>query len=167
MEFRKMRRFRQQLPKEECESILSAATSGTLALLGDNGYPYALPISHVYDDGRLYFHSAVSGHKVDAIRSCDKASFCVIAADDVHPTEFTTYFKSVIVFGRIHIVEDEDERLSATVLLGERFDPVDADGLQKEMDRFYKHMLIIRLDVEHITGKEAIELAKARNGEGQ
>ncbi len=162
MEFRKMRRSRQQLSKAECESILTEATSGTLALLGDNGYPYAVPLSYVYVDGRLYFHSAVSGHKVDAIRNCDKASFCVIAADDVHPAEFTTYFSSFIAFGRIHIVEDEDERFRAAALLGERFNPGDADGLKKEMDKFFSHMLILRMDVEHMTGKEAIELTKSR-----
>lgn len=162
MEFRKMRRFRQQLSKEECVAILTAATAGTLALLGDNGYPYAVPISHVYANGKLYFHSALTGHKVDAIRKCDKASFCVIASDDVYPSEFTTYFKSVVAFGRIHIVEDDDERLNAAALLGERFNPGDAEGLQKEMDKFLSHMLVIRMDIEHMSGKEAIELTRKR-----
>ena len=162
MEFRKMRRFRQQLSKEECESLLANATAGTLGLLGDNGYPYAVPISHVYSDGTLYFHSAVAGHKVDAIRNCDKASFCVIAADDVRPSEFTTYFKSVIAFGRIYIVEDVNERLRAATMLGERFNPGDVEGLKKEMDKFFAHMLILRMDIEHLTGKEAIELTKNR-----
>ena len=68
-EFREMRRKRQQLSEEESIGILQRATSGTLALLGDNGYPYAIPISYVYSDGNLYFHSALSGHKVDAIRN--------------------------------------------------------------------------------------------------
>lgn len=162
MEFRKMRRFRQQLSEEECETILIAATAGTLALLGDNGYPYAVPVSHVYANGKLYFHSALTGHKVDAIRNCDKASFCVIASDDVHPSEFTTYFKSVIAFGRIHIVEDDEERLNAAALLGERFNPGDATGLQKEMDKFFSHMLAICMDIEHLSGKEAIELTRKR-----
>ncbi len=160
MEFRKMRCFRQQLSMRECNSILSCATSGTLALLGDNGYPYAVPIGYVYSDGTFYFHSAKSGHKVDAIRDCDKASFCVIAADDVHPAEFTSYFRSVIVFGRIQIVDSEDERLRATVLLGERYNPGDAEGLQKEMEKAMSHMLVLRFDIEHLSGKEAIELTR-------
>ena len=93
MEFRKMRRFRQELSKPECDAILATATSGTLALLGDNEYPYAVPISHVYADGKLYFHSAKAGHKVDAIKNHDKASFCVIAAlmDCCHYKKRTDY----------------------------------------------------------------------------
>ncbi len=75
MNFREMRRKRQQLTKERCIEILKNATSGTLALLGDNGYPYAVPISFVYSNGKLFFHSALSGHKIDAIRNHDKASF--------------------------------------------------------------------------------------------
>lgn len=162
MVFRKMRRFRQQLTQSECDAILSKATSGTLALLGDNGYPYAVPISYVYADGKLYFHSAKSGHKVDAIKQHDKASFCVIAADDIRPAEFTTYFRSVIVFGKIHIVESESERMYAASLLGNRYTPGDDEGLRKEIENGLSHMLVIRLDIEHLSGKEAIELVRNR-----
>lgn len=162
MEFRKMRRFRQQLSKSECDAILSTGTSGTLALLGENGYPYAVPISYVYADGNLYFHSAKTGHKVDAIRQYDKASFCVIAADDIHPAEFTTYFRSVIAFGRIQIIESEDEKIYAASLLGARYNPCDKAGLQKELEKGISHMLVFRLDIEHLTGKEAIELVRTK-----
>ena len=110
-EFRQMRRKRQQLSEEESIGILQKATAGTLALLGDNDYPYAVPISYVYNNGNLYFHSALSGHKVDAICKCDKASFCVIEQNDVQPKKYTTFFRSVIAFGRIHIIEDEQEKL--------------------------------------------------------
>lgn len=158
MEFHKMRRFRQQLTLSECEAILSKATSGTLALLGDDGYPYAVPISYVYADGKLYFHSAKTGHKVDAIRQHDKASFCIIAADDVRPSEFTTYFRSVIAFGKIQIIESENERMAAASMLGARYNPGDDAGLHKELEKGLSHMLIIRLDIEHLTGKEAKEL---------
>lgn len=157
-----MRRFRQQLTKSECDAILSTGTSGTLALLGDYGYPYAIPISYVYADSKLYFHSAKTGHKVDAIRQHDKASFCVIAADDIHPSEFTTYFRSVIAFGRIRIIESEDERMYAASLLGARYNPGDEVGLQKELEKGLSHMLVLRFDIEHLTGKEAIELVRKK-----
>lgn len=161
-QFRPMRRFRQQLSDDESVGILKKATSGTLALLGDNGYPYAVPISYVYAEGKLYFHSALSGHKVDAIRNCDKASFCVIEQDNIHPKEFTTYFRSVIAFGRIHIVEDDVEKLSAARLLSERYNPGDEEGFQKELEKGFACMLAIRFDIEHLTGKEAIELVRKK-----
>ena len=160
--FREMRRKRQQLSDEESISILQKATSGTLALLGDNGYPYAVPISYVYSDSKLYFHSALSGHKIDAIRNCDKASFCVIDKDDVQPEKYTTFFRSVIAFGRIHIIEDETEKLAMARMLGNRYNPNNDESLQKEIEGGLSRMLMIRFDIEHLTGKEAIELVRQR-----
>lgn len=158
MEFRTMRRKRQQMSDADCITLLQQATSGTLALLGDGGYPYAVPISYVYADGRLFFHSALSGHKVDAIRGCDKASFCVIGQDDVKPAEYTTYYRSVIVFGRIRIIEDEAEKLAAARLLGNRYNPNQEEALQKELHHGLSRMLMIVLTPGHITGKESVEL---------
>ena len=157
-QFRAMRRKRQQLSEEKSIGILQKSTAGTLALLGDNGYPYAVPISYVYADGKLYFHSALSGHKIDAIRNCDKASFCVIDQDEVHPEKYTTYFRSVIAFGRIHIIEDEQEKLATARLLGDRYNPNQEEALQKEIEKGLSRMVMIRFDIEHLTGKEAIEL---------
>ena len=159
-EFRQMRRKRQQLTQEESIAILQKATAGTLALLGDDGYPYAVPISYVYNEGKLYFHSALNGHKVDAIRKYDKASFCVIEQDDVQPEKYTTFFRSVIAFGRIHIVEDEKEKLEIIRMLGNRYNPNQDDALQKEIESGLSRLLAIRFDIEHLTGKEAIELVK-------
>ena len=159
-EFRQMRRKRQQLTQEESIAILQKATAGTLALLGDDGYPYAVPISYVYNEGKIYFHSALNGHKVDAIRKYDKASFCVIEQDDVQPEKYTTFFRSVIAFGRIHIVEDEKEKLEIVRLLGNRYNPNQDDALQKEIENGLSRLLAIRFDIEHLTGKEAIELVK-------
>ena len=165
MEFREMRRKRQQLSDEDSYAILQNATSGTLALLGDGDYPYAVPISYVFSEGKLYFHSALSGHKVDAIRSCDRASFCVVAQDYVKPELYTTFFRSVIAFGRIHIVDDEAEKLAAARLLGNRYNPHQDEALQKELENGLARMLVIRLDIEHLTGKESIELVGQRNGQ--
>ena len=159
-EFREMRRKRQQLSDVESISILQKATAGTLALLGDNDYPYAVPISYVYHERKLYFHSALSGHKVDAIRNCDKASFCVIDKDDVQPEKYTTFFRSVIAFGRIHIIEDEQEKQETARLLGDRYNPNQEEALQKELEKGLSRMLMIRFDIEHLTGKAAIELIK-------
>jgi len=162
-DFKPMRRIRQQLSTEECETILNRCTSGTLALAGHGGYPYAVPLSYVYANGSIFFHSAQQGHKIDAIRQDNHCSFCVIDQDQVKPAEFTTYFRSVIVFGRIQIIENDDEKLQALRLLGRRYSPNHEQGLQHEIDKSLSHVLVLRLDIDHMTGKEAIELTKARN----
>lgn len=160
-----MRRHRQQLSREECENILGRCTSGVLALTGDGGYPYAVPLSYVYTDGSIIFHSAVEGHKVDAIKRDSRCSFCVIEQDEIKPAEFTTHFRSVIAFGRIHILEDADDKVQALRLLGRRYSPNDEPGLQHEIDKSLDHVLLLRLDIQHLSGKEAIELTRARKPE--
>lgn len=160
--FREMRRKNQQLPQEEAVQILKQATSGVLALLGDDDYPYAVPMSHLYQDGKLYFHCAVTGHKVDAIRRHGKASFCVVAQDDVKEETFTTHFCSVIAFGSIRIVEDEKEKRAAITALARRFSPGRDEAAKKEIDESIGHMNMLVMDIEHLTGKEAVELMKQR-----
>ncbi len=160
--FRAMRRKRQQLSSAENEELLRRATSGTLALCGDGGYPYAVPVSFVYRKGKIYFHSAMEGHKVDAIRRNEKVSFCVVERDDVHPEEFTTYFRSVIAFGRARFLTDRKEKLDALELLARKYAPQEV-GMQAEIQKGFDHMLMIEIEVEHLTGKEAIELVRMRN----
>ena len=111
--FRELRRKRQALSETDCSDILKRGTSGVLALMGDGGYPYAVPMSYVYDGEKLYFHCAKSGHKLDAIAGNPKASFCVVDRDQVVPEEYTTYFRSVIVFGTMRIIEEEQEKRTA------------------------------------------------------
>ena len=88
--FREMRRKNQQLLEEDTAAILREGSSGVLSVLGDDGYPYGVPLSYLYEEGRLYFHCAVSGHKLDALRREAKASFCVIAQDEIVPKKYTT-----------------------------------------------------------------------------
>lgn len=165
--FRAMRRNAQQLPQHETKRILQTATSGVLAVLGDGDYPYAVPMSYVYANGTLYFHSAVEGHKVDAVRRHPKASFCVIARDDVHPQTFTTHFQSVIVFGRVRIVEDEAEKRAAIEAIARRYAPAFHEKGRAEIEDSWNRMHLIALDPEHITGKEARELMNQRRQGGK
>jgi len=157
-----MRRKRQQLSDEDCLAILERSTSGTLALLGDNDYPYAVPISYVYANNSLFFHSALSGHKIDAIKNHDKASFCIIDKDEIHGDEYTTYFRSVIAFGQIMIIEDPSEKLIAAQMLGRKYNPGQEKALEKEIKKGFSRMAIIRMEIEHVTGKEAIELVRMK-----
>lgn len=157
--FRQMRRKRQSLSTKDCAAILERGTSGVLALAGDDGYPYAVPLSYVYEHGKLYFHSAKSGHKLDAIRRCAKASFCVIDKDQVIPQEYTTYFSSVIAFGRIHILENDAEKRSAIETLARKYAPEDCDENRTAViEREWKPLCMLEMTIEHLSGKKAIEL---------
>lgn len=157
--FREMRRKRQLLSFEDCVAILKKMTNGILAVHGSGGYPYAVPVSYVYSGGRIFFHSAMQGHKIDAIRKDNKVSFCVVEQDDIKPAEFTTYFRSVIVFGRARILTVAEEKRSALDLLVDKYSP-NEPGLEAEIAKGFNHLLMVEIVIEHITGKEAIELVK-------
>lgn len=156
---REMRRKRQQLSEKETIEILEQGTSGVLALHGEEGYPYALPISYVYTDNKIYFHSARSGHKIDAILQNEKASFCVIHQDHVVAEEYTTYFKSAIAFGRVHIIEDEIKKRQAILELAKKYHPKGLEH-EKTIDKEFHLLCMLEFDIEHLTGKVAKELIK-------
>lgn len=159
--FRQMRRNRQQLSRERCEKILSRATSGVLAVLGDEGYPYAVPLSYVYSEGKFYFHCARQGHKLDAIRREPKASFCVIDEDRVVAQEYTTHFRSVIAFGQVRELTDEQEKRAGIEKLALRYAPQDSeDNRQRAIEQDWKPLCMLEMTVEHLSGKEAIELIR-------
>lgn len=161
--FREMRRKKQILSRKECDTVLYRGTSGVLALAGDDGYPYALPISYVYDGQRLYFHSAKSGHKLDAIRRNPKVSFCVIDQDQIMAKEYTTYFRSVIVFGTMRILEEDDQKRAAIEKLSIKYAPNDtAQNRQKAIDREWSPLCMLEMTPDHISGKEAIELVREK-----
>lgn len=162
---REMRRKRQALSREECIAILDRATSGVLALRDDGPWPYAVPLSFVHHEDRLYFHSAASGHKLDAIREHPGASFCVIAEDTVVPGELTTYFRSVIAFGTVRRVEDAAEKRQAMRLLARKYAPHEgADHVEAEIGRKWKHLCVLAFSIERLSGKQAIELVARSRG---
>ena len=163
-QFNTMRRKCQQLSEEATIELLRHATSGVLSVLDENGYPYGVPVSYVYDNNKLYFHSALNGHKIDVIRYADKASFTIICKDEIHPETFTTYFRSVICFGRVRIIDDAAEKHNALYLLGKQYNPNDEQALEAEIRKGESHVAVIEFVIEHITGKEAIELVRQRSG---
>ena len=159
--FREMRRKKQALPPEEAAEVLYRGTSGVLALSGDDGYPYAVPVSYVYDGEKLWFHGAKSGHKLDSIARCSKASFCVIDQDHVVPEEYTTYFRSVIAFGTIRVVTDEAQMREGAEKIALKYAPGDTDeGRQKAIEREWAPLCILEMTVELLTGKAAAALLK-------
>lgn len=155
--FRQMRRFKQQLSEEEAQKILKQGKTGILGVLGEEGYPYTVPINYVYADGKIYFHSAKAGHKRDAIQKCNKVSLCVIEKDDIIPEKLTTAFRSVILFGRARILETEEEIFHAAEILSLKYydnkKEVD-EAIRKE----WNALSCIEITIEHMTGKAGKEL---------
>jgi nitroimidazol reductase NimA-like FMN-containing flavoprotein (pyridoxamine 5'-phosphate oxidase superfamily) len=131
-----------------------------MACLGDEGYPYAVPLNYVYSGGRIYFHSAKEGHKIEAIAANPKVSFAVIDEDTIVSAEYTSYFRSVIAFGTARVVEGEERWTAFTALVEKYSGDRPEDEKRKEIDECTRAH-IVAIDIEHITGKEASEYAKA------
>ena len=159
--FREMRRKKQVLSKEECELVLERGTSGVLAVLGEGGYPYAVPLSYVYTDGKIVFHCAKQGHKLDAIAKNDKVSFCVVDLDDIQPERYTTYFRSVIAFGRARVLEEEEKRVAIEALAA-KYTPDDPEGRKQEIEREYRALCVVAIEIDHLSGKDSIELVRKK-----
>lgn len=197
--FPEMRRGRQALIPAECAEVLERGADGVLAVLGENGYPYTVPLNYVYvpakiasafaganageaegsdeldgpggadikgvagtDDsaateatGRIYFHGAFKGAKMDALSACDKVSFCVVDKREVVVEKYTTAFKSVVVFGRARKAEGEEALAALTVLAGKYCPEM---PYEQEAQSSIGHTCVIALDIEHITGKQGKEL---------
>lgn len=157
---RKMRRFKQQLSESETIGLLKNTTAGVLALCGEDMQPYGVPLSHVYDSGKLYFHSALNGHKLDLIEENSNVCFTVIAQDEIHPETYTTYYRSAIAFGKVSIIDNEKEKRNALELLGRRCNPSDDIGLRKEIASGFNRCKMLVMEIERLTGKQSIELVK-------
>ncbi len=152
--FRELSRIKQKLSNEECIEVMETTLRGVLSVQGDDGYPYGMPLNHYYDrsDGRIYFHSGMKGHKVDAIKRCDKASFTVYDEGFRKPGEWALNIRSVITFGRIVIIEDPEKKSDILRKLSYKFTD-DEEYIEKEVGRTDLKTLIFALVPEHITGK--------------
>lgn len=159
--FREMRRGKQLLSMEDTIAVMERCTNGVLACLGDEDYPYAVPLSYVYFNSKIYFHSAKAGHKIDAIAKNPKVSFSIVDEDTIVSEKYTTYFRSVIAFGKARIVEG-DERLEAFKALVEKYSGDQPEDAKNKEITGCTQAYVIAIDVEHITGKEAIEYVKAK-----
>lgn len=158
--FRGMRRTKQQLADAEAVAILEAGSAGVLAVVGDDDHPYAVPLSYAYEDGKLFFHSAVAGHKLDAIARQPKVSFCVIGADDVVQSTFTTHYSSVIAFGAARVLTDDSEKRHALRLLAAKYSPDYLDNADSEIDGAWNRTCAVEIAIEHLSGKAALEVVQ-------
>ena len=153
---RPMRRVKQELPEEECMEILTKAPRGFLSVIGDGGYPYSVPINFFQEDGRIYFHCAREGHKLDAVRSCDKACFTVIDEPSKEPGDWWYHVRSVICFGRICEVSDEVRHDALLRKLGLKYFPEGYD-MEDDMRRNAPRAVVLEFRIEHMTGKRVKE----------
>lgn len=159
--FREMRRKKQLLSMEDTTAVMDRCTNGILACLGDEDYPYAVPVSYVYHSDKIYFHSAKAGHKIDAILKNPKVSFAVVDEDTIVGNEYTTYFRSVVAFGKARLAEGEEWLEGFKALVEKYSGDMPEDAKHKEITGC-TNSLIIAIDVDHITGKEAIEFVNAK-----
>lgn len=156
--FRELQRKNKQISTEECIEILNKETRGVLSVLGEDDYPYGMPMNHWYneDDGEIYFHCGKSGHRLDALRKCNKVSFCTYDQGYREEGEWAYKVKSVIVFGKMEIIDDMDTIVDITTKLSHKFTQDEA-YIQGEIDKYAAATLLLRLTPEHICGKIVAE----------
>ncbi len=150
--FRELTRIKQQISNEECIEILKSEPRGVLSVLGDDDYPYALPINFYYDEkeNKIYFHGGKTGHKMDSITKHNKVSFCVYDKGYHKDGHWSLNIKSVIIFGRIKIVENWS--VDKIIALSKKYTQ-DMDYIENEIQQFAKNTAVLELEIEHMTGK--------------
>jgi uncharacterized protein len=156
--FREMRRKKQLLSKEETIKILKSCTSGVLGVIGDDDYPYTVPVSYTLKDDKIFIHCGKEGHKIDSIKRNDKVSFCVIEKDEVIQNTFTTHFRSVSIFGRARIITEDSEKRYALESLVEKYSPDYIKEGQQKIESGLDWVCLVEIKIEHMTGKAATEI---------
>lgn len=154
--FRQMRRKKQELTQEECVQILDQQPRGFLAVWGDDDYPYTIPINYVYNNNKIYLHSALEGQLTDSIKKSDKVTFSVINDGEKVENEWWYIFKSVIIFGRIKIIEEKDEKIKQLIMLGNKYFPTEEYTLNV-INRSVDRTQVLEISIEHMTGKIVTE----------
>ena len=153
--FRELVRKRKAIPQDVCIDVLKNETRGVLSVLGDDDYPYGMPMNHFYDEetGKIYFHvGSQRSHRNDAIRKHDKVSYCVYDQGYKDEGDWAYNVKSIIVFGRIAVIEDKDRIIEITSKLTKKFTDA-AAYLEKELRDNLKRTLLLEITPEHISGK--------------
>ncbi len=156
--FRELVRKKKELPKADCIELLKSQTRGVLSVLGDEDYPYGMPMNHYYneEDGNIYFHCGNVGHRLDALRKHDKVSFCIFDQGCRNEGDWAYNVKSVIAFGRIDFVDDADVLTDIVTKLCHKFTQ-DDEYIKNEIKLHGHRTLLMRLKVEHLCGKAVME----------
>ncbi|MCI9595770.1 MAG: pyridoxamine 5'-phosphate oxidase family protein [Firmicutes bacterium] len=153
--FREMRlKEENQLPQKQALEMLENAPYGVMALEGDDHYPYTVPVNYVYADNKIYFHGAVEGHKVDAVKKNEKVSFCVVTQAEVVPEAYNCLYLSAIAFGKIRFAEDEQEKREALELIIDKYSKGFEEDGRKYIKASWDEVQVFVIELEHITGKK-------------
>ncbi len=152
--FRELIRKNKQLTQNDCINLLKIETRGVLSVLGDGDYPYGMPMNHYYceEDGNIYFHCGKIGHRIDSIKKNNKVSFCVCEKGLSEDGDWALNVKSVIVFGKIDIVDDIDKIIEITTKLSLKFTS-DREYIKKEIEQYANKTLLLKLIPQHMCGK--------------
>lgn len=156
--FRPIRRIKREISIDEAKRLLITERRGVLAVNGDDGYPYAIPLNYIYDeaDNRIYFHGAKAGHKIDSIRACDKVCFTVYGNETVKEEAWAPFMQSAVVFGRCHLIEDRDQSIELVKKLAMKYYPNEALA-DEEIEKSGNHFQMFEIEIEHLSGKEIQE----------
>lgn len=155
--FRELQRKNKGLSRDECISILERTKRGVLSVIGDGGYPYGMPMNHYYaEDGNLYFHCGRKGHRLDALKNCNKASFCVCDEGEKNEGDWALTISSVIVFGKVDVIDNVGTAADFSAKLSRKFTD-DENYIKNEIDLYKHETLILKLEPEHICGKRVDE----------
>lgn len=156
--FRPVRRKNREISIEVAKDLLRTSRRGVLAVNGDNGYPYALPINYTYDEASniIIFHGARAGHKLDSIKACDKVCFTVYGNETIKEEAWAPYVQSTIVYGRCHLVDDQERAMETLRNLARKYYPSE-DIIDEEIAKAGKAVQMFQIDIEHISGKEIQE----------
>lgn len=157
--FREMRRKKKEIGTNDAKELLKNCRRGVIAVNGDNGYPYAVPINYLYDadSNKIYFHGSRVGHKIDSIKACDKICFTVYGNETVRDEKWAPYLQSVVVFGRCHLIENNSQQSEEMLKkLAMKYYP-NEQTVEEETKRSGKAVQMFEIEIEHISGKEIQE----------
>ncbi len=157
--FRPLRRKTRAISDEAARELLVSERRGVLAVNGDDGYPFAIPVNYLYDAeaGKIYFHGSKAGHKVDSLKRCDKVCFAVFGNERVDPNEqWAPYVQSVVVFGRCKLIDDFEQASVGVRRMALKYYP-SAEEVDKEIATSAKGMMLYEITIEHLTGKQIQE----------
>ena len=156
-DFREMKRKDKQTSEHEAYEILAGCDHIILSTKLENGYPYSVPLNHVYENGRIYFHCAIEGQKADAFKYDDKVCISAVGLGEILPEKFSTRFTSVTVFGKISLVKNEEERIKGFTAIIKRFSPGYIESGIEYIEKLKHKTALYAVEIEHITGKSSIK----------